>query len=211
MADVLSSRVDVEQVRAWQRHGRAPGAAFLGAVVSTVLATWAAASWPGFWLPLLLPLKVAWLALAVVWLARLGVAIPSGAWRDFRWLGAPAAVLFGGVVLVAGLPLIARVALTSDALNREIRAQRAVSDSGHLRHQCAHGRCFDTYVPRGAGSPSDADGLGIYVNVRNSVTASALVWHPDGEPTYRPCGISGFEHVFGPWYVAKTAHVDCFA
>jgi hypothetical protein len=67
-------------------------------------------------------------------------------------------------------------------------------------------------VPRGAGGAAAASGdLGIYLNVRNSVTASALVWHPGGEPTYRPCGIAGFDHVYGPWYVARTAHVVCLA
>ncbi len=211
MTDVLASPVDVDRVRSWERLGRSPGRMFSGAVALTVLATWGAASWPGFWLPLLLPLKVAWLALGVLWLTRLGIASSVGAWRDSRWLAAPAIVLVGAVALGTGMPLILRVALTSKSLTHSVQAQYALSDSGTVRHQCAHGLCHDAYLPRGtANVDRSLDDPGIYLNVHDSVTAQALVWHPRGRPTYVPCGISGFVHVYGPWYVAETAHVVCF-
>ena len=102
MTDVLTSRVDVEQVRLWERLGRPPGVTFHAAVVIAVLATWGAASWPGFWLPLLLPLEAAWLARG----SLAGAPRPCDllAWRDFRWLGAPAIVLVGAVASSPGCP-----------------------------------------------------------------------------------------------------------
>jgi hypothetical protein len=211
VTEVLASPVDVDHVGPWERLARAPGFTFVGAVVVAVLATWGAASWPGFWLPLRLPLEIAWLSLGVLWLARLGVAISIGGWRDPRWLGAPGVVLVGALVVASGLPLAVRVGLTSKSLTHAVQAQQTLSDAGSLRHQCAHGLCLDAHLPRGAaGIARLPDDLGIYLNARNSVTAQALVWHPGGKPRYLPCGISGFDHVYGPWYVAKTAHVACF-
>ena len=210
MTEVLASPVDVDHVGAWERPGRAPGPLFLGASVTAVLVTCGAASWPGFWLPLLVPLGVTWLVLIAVWLGRLALAIAGGRWRDPRWLGVPAIVLAGALVIGSGLPLISRVALTSRSMSHAVAAQRSLSDAGRLRHQCAHGLCLDTYVPRspGSGDGSAAD-LGIYLNVRNSVRAQAVVWHPGDKPTYLPCGISGFEHIYGPWYLALTSHQIC--
>jgi hypothetical protein len=212
VTDVIASPVDVDHhFGAWRRLALAPGGFFLGSVVVTVLATWGAASWPGWWLPMQLPLEAAWLVLTAVWLLRLAAAAAEGgAWRDPRWFQAPAIVLMGALVAASGLPLVARVAWTSHSLTRVVHDQDSFTDAGRLRHQCAHGLCLDTYTPRATGSgPGSSADLGIYLNVRNSVRAQALVWHPGGKPTYVPCGISGFDHVYGPWYVALTAHQIC--
>jgi hypothetical protein len=211
MTDVLTSPVDVDRVGALERFGRAPGVVFLGAAVIAVLATWGAASWPGWWLPMLLPLEAAWLVLTALWLLRLAAAAASGRpWRDLRWLLTPAIVLVGALVAASGLPLVVRVTWTSHSLTRLAQAQDAFTDAGSLRHQCAHGLCLDSYVPHGAGGTAGTSkGLGVYLNVRNSVRAQALVWHPGGKPTYVPCGISGFDHVYGPWYLALTSHQIC--
>src|SRR3954453_14143433 len=210
MTDVLASPVDVDRVGSWERLARAPGPLFLSASVAAVLVTWGAASWPGFWLPLALPLEITWLALIGAWLGRLALAPLGGRWQAPRWLSAPAIALAGVLVVLSGLPLMTRLAVTSGSLSHDVGAERALSDSGRLRHQCAHGRCLDTYVQQRQGSSdrSVAD-LGIYLNVRNSVRAQALVWHPGGKPAYVPCGIRGFEHVYGPWYLALTSHQFC--
>jgi hypothetical protein len=46
-----------------------------------------------------------------------------------------------------------------------------------------------------------------------SARVESLVYHPGGPPTYRPCGVSGFDHVYGAWYVTKRPRHGpiCFA
>jgi hypothetical protein len=192
------------------RFAAAPGWAFTAAVAALVLATWVAASWPGWWLPLVTPLILGWPTLGLIWIVRLALSARAATWRTPRWLVSPIVVAVGAAVVVAGLPLMLRIRLSEPALSMVARQDIRFDSGWGSKHECHRLFCFEGFSPSYPTNllPAPPD-TGVYFGVHNSARTDALVWHPGGPPSYLPCTVSRFQHVYGPWYVAVAARRSC--